>query len=163
MLKKLKQVYRGFKLSPWKCLDDHPVFSNIVAGHRKRGAIIGKMVRLIGTIDGLNPQLVSIGDYSVIGLHSAILTHCPIRGSLPCKVGRFVYVGFGAVLLPGVTVGDNCVVGAGAVVTRDVPSGSIVAGNPARIIRKIKPTELEKIEYTLRQGRMFNLENDKVL
>lgn len=163
MLHKLLSIYRGLKLSKWKSVDDHPAFSNIVAGHRKRGATIGKMVRVIGTIDALNPQLVSIGDYSVIGLHSALMTHCPIRGSLACKIGNFVYIGYGAVILPGVTVGDNCVVGANAVVTRDVPSGNIVAGNPARIIRKIEQKELDKIERTLHQGRLFNFENDKVV
>lgn len=54
-------------------------------------------------------------------------------------------IGSGAVLLGGVTVGENAIVGAGSVVTRDVPGNTIVAGNPARILRKI---EDEKYEST---------------
>ena len=49
-----------------------------------------------------------------------------------------VWIGGGAVLLPGVTVGRNAVVGAGAVVTRDVPANCVVGGNPARVIREIE-------------------------
>ena len=48
-----------------------------------------------------------------------------------------MWIGGGAIILPGVTVGSNVVIGAGAVVTRDVPDNTVVAGNPARIIKKI--------------------------
>jgi maltose O-acetyltransferase len=47
-------------------------------------------------------------------------------------IGRNVWIGGGAILLPGITVGDDAVIGAGSVVTRDVTSGATVAGNPAR-------------------------------
>lgn len=53
-------------------------------------------------------------------------------------IGNRVFIGVNAVVLPGVSIGNNCVVGAGAVVTRDVPSGSVVAGNPARVIMPIE-------------------------
>jgi maltose O-acetyltransferase len=45
-----------------------------------------------------------------------------------------VWIGGGAILLPGVTIGDDAVIGAGSIVTRDVPSGATVAGNPARVL-----------------------------
>ena len=48
-------------------------------------------------------------------------------------IGRNVWVGGGAIILPGVTVGDDAVIGAGSVVTRDVPAGATVVGNPARV------------------------------
>ncbi len=51
----------------------------------------------------------------------------------PVRVGEEVWIGGGAILLPGVTVGDGAVIGAGSVVTRDVPEGATVMGNPARI------------------------------
>lgn len=56
----------------------------------------------------------------------------------PVHICRRAWIGAGATILPGVTVGENSVVGAGSVVTRDVEPNTIVAGNPARIIRKIK-------------------------
>ena len=52
----------------------------------------------------------------------------------PVRIGSNVWIGGGAILLPGITVGDDAVIGAGSVVTRDVPAGATVAGNPARIL-----------------------------
>jgi maltose O-acetyltransferase len=52
----------------------------------------------------------------------------------PVRIGANVWIGGGALILPGVTVGDDAIIGAGAVVARDVPSGATVAGNPARPI-----------------------------
>ncbi|MOA70338.1 Maltose O-acetyltransferase [compost metagenome] len=49
------------------------------------------------------------------------------------KIGNNVWIGGGAIILPGVTVGDNAVIGAGSVVTRDVPARATVVGNPARL------------------------------
>ncbi|OOW65226.1 maltose acetyltransferase [Xanthomonas axonopodis pv. melhusii] len=51
----------------------------------------------------------------------------------PIRVGRNVWIGGGAIILPGVSIGDDAVIGAGAVVTRDVPAGAIAVGNPARV------------------------------
>lgn len=52
----------------------------------------------------------------------------------PVRIGSNVWIGGGAILLPGVSVGDDALIGAGSVVTRDVPAGATVVGNPARII-----------------------------
>jgi maltose O-acetyltransferase len=57
----------------------------------------------------------------------------------PIRIGSDVWIGGGAVILPGVSVGDGSVVGAGSVVTRDVPPLSVVAGNPARAVRRVSP------------------------
>ena len=53
---------------------------------------------------------------------------------LPVRIGEHVWIGGGAIILPGVTIGDGAVIGAGSVVTRDVPAGATVAGNPARFL-----------------------------
>jgi maltose O-acetyltransferase len=54
----------------------------------------------------------------------------------PVRIGRHVWIGGGAIILPGVTVGDDAVIGAGSVVTRDVAQGATVAGNPARLLSR---------------------------
>lgn len=56
----------------------------------------------------------------------------------PVKINRNAWVGANATVLPGVTIGENAVVAAGAVVTKDVPANTVVAGVPARVIKKIK-------------------------
>ncbi len=57
----------------------------------------------------------------------------------PIHIGRNVWIGAGATILPGVTVGDNAVVGAASVVTKNVDAYTIVGGNPARVLRRIEP------------------------
>lgn len=57
----------------------------------------------------------------------------------PVRIGTNAWIGAGATILPGVTIGDNAVVGAASVVTRDVAPDTIVAGNPARVIKHIPP------------------------
>lgn len=58
------------------------------------------------------------------------------------RILRAARVGGGSVLLPGVTIGVNALVGAGSVVTKDVPDGAIVAGNPARVVGTVRPEEI---------------------
>lgn len=130
-------------------------FEDRIRMYRSLGCQIGKHVRLIGTIDGINPHLVSVGDYSVIGLQSALLAHCPIKGGLPCRVGKFVYIAFNVSVLPGVTIGDYSVIGAGSVVTKDIPAGSIAAGNPARVFRRLTDEEKQRVVTTMKEHRKF--------
>lgn len=130
-------------------------YAEHIADYRARGAVIGDKVRLLGRIDGVNPHLVSIGDYAVIGANSALLAHCPINGAMAVSVGRFSYIAYGALILPGVSVGDFCIVGAGAVVTKSVPDGAIVAGNPARLLRYLSDEERAQLERTLVDEKIF--------
>ncbi len=60
----------------------------------------------------------------------------------PTLVKRRASIGTGAVILAGVTVGESALIGAGSVVTKDVPPGAVVAGNPARLLRMLNPQEL---------------------
>lgn len=56
----------------------------------------------------------------------------------PVTIGNDVWVGGGAIICPGVTIGDRCVIGAGSVVTRSIPSDSFAAGNPCRVVRTLE-------------------------
>jgi maltose O-acetyltransferase len=58
-----------------------------------------------------------------------------LESGLPVKIGRNVWIGGGAIIVPGVTIGDDAIIGSGAVVTRDVPAGVTVVGNPARPVK----------------------------
>jgi len=58
----------------------------------------------------------------------------------PTVVKKGASLGSGATILCGISIGENAIVGAGSVVTKDVPPGSIVAGNPAKVLRYIEPT-----------------------
>lgn len=91
---------------------------------------------------------VTIGEGTLIAMHCRILssshTIAPqgtfIRSQpdilQPTSIGRDVWLGAGATVLGGVNIGDGCVIGAGAVVTRDLPPGSIAIGVPARVVRQ---------------------------
>jgi UDP-2-acetamido-3-amino-2,3-dideoxy-glucuronate N-acetyltransferase len=58
---------------------------------------------------------------------------------VPTRIKRGASIGSGATLLCGITIGENAVIGAGSVVTKDVPAGAVVAGNPARLIKSLEP------------------------
>jgi maltose O-acetyltransferase len=89
---------------------------------------------------------VRIGDFSLFGPAVQIYTPMhPLDAELrrreeygkPVEIGSDVWVGGGAIILPGVRIGSRAVIGAGSVVTRDVPDGMFAAGNPCRVIREI--------------------------
>ncbi|HSI77028.1 MAG TPA: sugar O-acetyltransferase [Lunatimonas sp.] len=96
----------------------------------------------------LDVSQVIIGDRCLFGPKVQIYaaTHpinWKVRGSLleygaPVSIGSDVWVGGGAIICPGVTIGDRSIIAAGAVVTRDVPADVLVGGNPARIIKKLE-------------------------
>ncbi|KAF3993543.1 hypothetical protein FT663_00213 [Candidozyma haemuli var. vulneris] len=71
--------------------------------------------------------------------------------AFPISVGNNVWFGSNIVVLPGVNIGDGCVVGAGSVVTKDVPAYSVVVGNPARVLKKLTPEDnIEEIKSNLK-------------
>ncbi|HEY5669101.1 MAG TPA: sugar O-acetyltransferase [Anaerolineales bacterium] len=96
----------------------------------------------------LDNNEVRIGDYVMIGPVVQIYTAAHhlqaeprnqgLEVAKPIVIEDNVWIGGGAIILPGVSIGRNAVVGAGAVVTRSVPANTVVAGNPARVIREIE-------------------------
>ena len=90
---------------------------------------------------------IYVGDYTMFGPNVTVATagH-PIVPELrekayqynfPVRIGRNCWIGAGALIMPGITIGDNEVVGAGSVVTKDLPSNVVAVGNPCRILREI--------------------------
>lgn len=114
--------------------------SNLVIG---RGVSFGGNVVLFGT------DTITIGDHTMIALNTIIHTSThdyndhPMwrkRIDKPVRIGEHVWIGAGAIILPGVIIGDHAVVGSGSVVTANVPPGAIVVGNPARIVKHRDPS-----------------------
>jgi len=103
-------------------------------------------------IDNVFPELVSIGQDVWICRNATILAHFnPSEmqrqwlGDIVAKevvIEDGVFIGVHAIILPGVTIGEGAMVGAGAVVTKDVPPRTMVAGNPARVIRQLDAKDL---------------------
>jgi maltose O-acetyltransferase len=90
---------------------------------------------------------IRIGDFTLFGPKVQIYTalhplDAPTRRTLengkPIEIGSDVWVGGGAIICPGVRIGSRTVIGAGSVVTRDVPDGVLAVGNPCRVIRELE-------------------------
>ena len=94
-------------------------------------------------LDKLYPEGIHIGENTLVASGVKILSHDHCKRTsnnqpflVDTYIGKNCFIAVSAIILPGVRVGDEVIVGAGAVVTKDVPPTSIVAGNPAKIIRK---------------------------
>ena len=95
----------------------------------------GTVISLSARLDKTNPRGIHIGKYTVVTFGAAILTHDYVN----CRdrdvyIGDNCFIGAHSIILPGVTIGDQCIVSAASVVVRDVPPGSLVTGNPARVV-----------------------------
>jgi len=88
-------------------------------------------------LDRTNPRGVHIGDYSYIAFGAVILTHDFVRAiHSNTHIGKKCFIGARAIILPGLKIGDESIIAAGSVVTKDVPPNVVVAGNPAVVIKR---------------------------
>ena len=98
-------------------------------------------VSLKARIDKSNPRALTIDEQTLVAFDAIILSHdySTERHSggteYGTHIGKKCFIGCASIIMPGVKVGDECIVASGSVVTKDVPANSIVAGNPAKIIR----------------------------
>ena len=94
-------------------------------------------ISLGAKLDKTYPRGIHIGDESYVASGALIFSHDYARSlHTNTYIGKQCFIGANAIIMPGLTIGNNVIVGAGAVVTKDVPSGCIVAGNPAKVIKE---------------------------
>jgi len=111
------------------------------------GMNIAKDVRLSlkSRIDKTNPKGLTIGEKTMVTFDAIVLSHdyASRRHDAKTVIGSYCFIGCGSIILPNVTIGDHVIVAAGSVVSKDVPSNCIVAGNPAKVIK----TGIDTIAY----------------
>jgi acetyltransferase-like isoleucine patch superfamily enzyme len=138
--------------NPFKILADYLSIKCDPVNHaRKIGVQIGKDCRLLNTnarTFGSEPYLIQIGDHVTVTSGVRFINHdggmWVFRENEPdielfgtIKIGSNVFIGMDTLILPGVTIGNNCVIGAGSIVTRDIPNNTVALGSPARPLKSI--------------------------
>jgi len=100
---------------------------------------IGKNVRISykASLDkSINPTGIFLGDNTWVLANAMILAHDHCRSlKIDTRIGNNCIIGINSIILPGVMIGDHVIIGAGSVVTKNIPSHSIAVGNPAKVIK----------------------------
>lgn len=125
------------------CYIEPPFHTNLGGAH----VHFGKYVYANFNLTCVDDTHIYVGDYTMFGpnvtLATAghpILPELRAKGyqfNMPIRIGRNCWLGAGVIVLPGVTIGDNVVVGAGSVVTHDLPSNVVAVGTPCRVLREV--------------------------
>jgi len=133
------------------CYIEPPLHSNW-GGHHVH---LGKNVYANFNLTLVDDTHIYIGDCTMIGPNVTIATaghpvlpelrEQGMQFNMPVRIGRNCWLGAGVVIVPGVTIGDNVVIGAGSIVTKDIPSNVVAVGNPCRVLREVG--EHDRIYY----------------
>lgn len=144
---------------------------------RAQGVSVGEDCRFLGTTSGTfgsEPYLISIGDHVTLTSGVHFVTHDGGVWTLRTKhpkidvfgriaIGNNVFIGLNAIILLGVTIGDNVVIGAGSVVNRDVPSDSVAAGVPARVLTNLAEYEARSVARAMMTKHLSPEEKRRVI
>lgn len=125
------------------CYIEPPFHSNFGGGH----VHFGKGIYANFNLTLVDDTHVYVGDYTMLGPNVTIATaghpilpELRIQGyqyNMPVHIGKNCWLGAGVIVLPGITIGDNVVIGAGSIVTKDIPSNVVAVGNPCRVLREV--------------------------
>ncbi len=125
------------------CYVESPYYANW-GGHHVH---LGKGVYCNFCATFVDDTHIYIGDHTMLGPNVTIATaghpidpklrEKGLQYNLPVHIGKNCWLGAGVIVMPGVTIGDNTVIGAGSVVTKDIPSGVVAVGNPCRVMREV--------------------------
>lgn len=128
---------------------ESPYFGNW-GGHHVH---LGKSVYINAGLKLVDDTHIYIGDYTMLGPNVVLATaghpidpqlrEKALQYNLPVRIGRNCWLGAGVIVMPGITIGDNSVIGAGSVVTRDIPANVVAVGNPCRVLRPISEHDRE--------------------
>ena len=131
------------------CYIEPPLHANWAGKH----VHFGKGVYANFNLTLVDDTHIYVGDYTMLGPNVVLATagH-PIlpelrplayQYNLPIHIGKNCWLGAGVIVLPGVTIGDNSVIGAGSVVTKDIPANVVAVGNPCKVLREINEHDKE--------------------
>ena len=179
IINRLFNIFLDFELMLLRWLGYVPFHTIRLIGYKLAGVKIGRGSRIHMWANFFNPKGIEIGEDTIIGDHCfldgraklKIGSHVAIASQVliynsehdihsedfhaieePVEIGDYVFIGPRAIILPGVKIGSEAVVAAGAVVTKDVESGKIIGGVPARVIGERK---LKDLHYRLGRARLF--------
>lgn len=141
------------------CYIEPPLHSNW-GGHHVH---FGKGIYVNFNLTLVDDTHIYIGDYTMIGPNVTIaaaghpitpkLREQGYQYNFPVHIGKNCWLGAGVIVVPGITIGDNVVIGAGSVVTKDIPSNVVAVGNPCKILREVSENDKQfyfkdrKIDY----------------
>lgn len=131
------------------CYIEPPFHSNFGGGH----VHFGKNIYANFGLTMVDDTHIYVGDYTMFGPNVIIATagH-PIlpelreknyQYNMPVRIGKNCWLGAGVIIVPGITIGDNVVIGAGSVVTKDLPSNVVAVGNPCKVLREVNERDKE--------------------
>lgn len=161
MIRKLKLFYYRF-------------FKSGVDYARCLGVEVGEQCHIASDVHfSSEPYLIKIGSYVAITQGAMLHTHGGgrvVRRTIPdfdifgrVTIGDYAYIGSGAQILPGVTIGEGSLVAAGSIVTKSVPAGVVVAGNPAKFVCTVEEYIERNKKYNLGTKGLSFEEKKKVL
>lgn len=134
-LRLLRKFFLNIAQSKWIPTSYRAKFLSYGGVNMGKNIFIGESI----IIDTIRPDLLTIGDNTLLTARCMILTHFYKDGGFyygDVNIGKGCFIGMNTIIANSVTIGDNSVIGAGSIITCDIPANEVWAGNPAKFIKK---------------------------